>query len=612
MTDSLPGQLQDARDRVVSRLLAERGPEGHWTGELSSSALATAVASIALGELDRRLGSTRHSALVEGGLAWLALHANPDGGWGDTTRSRTNLSTTALVWAAFGAAGADSRHADTVRRAIHCLAGLCGRPTDPAAPSLTPESLVPAIEARYGSDRTFSVPIVMTLALSGRLGPRGWRQVRPLPFELAALPRSWFGALRLPVVSYALPALIALGQAIHRNAPSRNPIARFLRNRVARRTLGLLTGLQPSSGGFLEAIPLTAFVTMALASFGETGHPVVDRSAMFLRNSVRPDGSWPIDTNLATWTTTLAIKALARAPEVPAELTRNAPVLREWLLQQQYRVTHPYTGAAPGGWAWTDLPGGVPDADDTAGALLALKHLETGSEPAEATRTAAAAGTGWLLDLQNRDGGIPTFCRGWGTLPFDRSAPELTAHALRAWHTWDPFLPAAQRERIRTARRRALEFLRRSQRPDGSWVPLWFGNELAPGEENPVFGTSLVLLARNTGPEPERSGAIWSRGRKFLEAAQNPDGSWGGARGTPGTVEETSLALTALSESGAPQPKTSIERATKWLAARINADHLAPSPIGLYFARLWYHERLYPLVWSVEALNAVLPDPSQP
>jgi hypothetical protein len=38
----------------------------------------------------------------------------------------------------------------------------------------------------------------------------------------------------------------------------------------------------------------------------------------------------------------------------------------------------------------------------------------------------------WLLDLQNGDGGIPTFCRGWGALPFDRSAPDLTAHALRA------------------------------------------------------------------------------------------------------------------------------------------------------------------------------------
>ena len=31
----------------------------------------------------------------------------------------------------------------------------------------------------------------------------------------------------------------------------------------------------------------------------------------FLVNSVRPDGSWPIDTNLATWNTTLAINALA-------------------------------------------------------------------------------------------------------------------------------------------------------------------------------------------------------------------------------------------------------------------------------------------------------------
>src|SRR5581483_874435 len=49
--------------------------------------------------------------------------------------------------------------------------------------------------------------------------------------------------------------------------------------------------------------------------------------------------------------------------------------LRAWLLHQQYRERHPYTGADPGGWAWTDLPGGVPDCDDTPGALLALHHL---------------------------------------------------------------------------------------------------------------------------------------------------------------------------------------------------------------------------------------------
>ena len=76
----------------------------------------------------------------------------------------------------------------------------------------------------------------------------------------------------------------------------------------------------------------------------------------------------------------------------------------------------------------------MPDADDTPGALLALLQLGT-VESADA-RSRGIAGVRWLLDLQNRDGGIPTFCRGWGALPFDRSSPDLTAHTLRAWSAW--------------------------------------------------------------------------------------------------------------------------------------------------------------------------------
>ena len=73
-----------------------------------------------------------------------------------------------------------------------------------------------------------------------------------------------------------------------------------------------LTTLQPGNGGFLEATPLTSFVTMSLASMGEAQHPVAQRGVGFLRASVRPDGSWPIDTNLATWGTTLAVRALGK------------------------------------------------------------------------------------------------------------------------------------------------------------------------------------------------------------------------------------------------------------------------------------------------------------
>src|SRR5208337_707852 len=115
------------------------------------------------------------------------------------------------------------------------------------------------------------------------------------------------------------------------------------------------------------------FVTLSLAASGHAQHPVAVKAVEFLVNSVRPDGSWPIDTNLATWVTTLSINALAAAGEL--DRLDKKDELRDWLLKQQYKQRHPYTGADPGGWAWTDLPGGVPDADDTPGAVLALHHL---------------------------------------------------------------------------------------------------------------------------------------------------------------------------------------------------------------------------------------------
>jgi len=175
-------RIRSALRTATAALLDELGPDGHWSGELSSSALSTATAVTALAAVDREA----HREAITGGLRWLAAHANPDGGWGDTVRSRSNISTTALCWAAFGAAQADEQHRETVLRAGEWLERARG-----ARP------LWQAIEERYGKDRTFSVPILMTLALSGRLGADGWERVIPLPFELAALPHQVFGAIRL-------------------------------------------------------------------------------------------------------------------------------------------------------------------------------------------------------------------------------------------------------------------------------------------------------------------------------------------------------------------------------------------------------------------------------
>src|SRR6185436_18553528 len=99
----------------------------------------------------------------------------------------SNISTTALGWAAFGAVpGADTRY----KPAVEAAEGWLRR----AAGSLDRDAFANAILQRYGKDRTFSVPILTMCALAGRLGTGrdAWRHVIPLPFELAACPHSWF------------------------------------------------------------------------------------------------------------------------------------------------------------------------------------------------------------------------------------------------------------------------------------------------------------------------------------------------------------------------------------------------------------------------------------
>jgi squalene-hopene/tetraprenyl-beta-curcumene cyclase len=600
-------RLEAAWEKVCAALLAERNPQGHWSGELSSSALSTATASFALslyaskhpGSSDQILPLTRR------GLEWLAATQNADGGWGDTPISISNISTTPLCWAAFGGIPSGERHAGTIERAEKWLAKAAG--------GCDPEHLADAIIARYGKDRTFSVPILTMCALAGRLGSGrdAWKRVIPLPFELAACPHQLFAALRLPVVSYALPALIAIGQARHVNAPSTNPFARLIRNLTQRKTLEVLREIQPESGGFLEATPLTSFVLMSLVGSRQAGHAVARHAADFLMRAARPDGSWPIDTNLATWVTTLSVNALGE--EVVRIPAKERELILGWLLDQQYTREHPYTHAAPGAWAWTDLPGGVPDADDTAGALLALSHLLKNDARKAEVAPSISSGLNWLMRIQNSDGGIPTFCRGWTNLPFDRSSPDITAHALRAWHAWtDEQIPNRRGEKACV---RAVNYLETHQRPTGEWIPLWFGNQFDLEDENHVYGTARVLSALARFPEHAES--LILRGMSRLLAMQNQDGSWCGALGDrdlPGSIEETALAIEACAtilgnESVAKEIEElseALERGVNWLLKEIEEERWkTAAPIGFYFAKLWYYERLYPIIFSVGALRAV-------
>lgn len=583
----LPSALTNAHRILMERLR----PEGFWLGHLSSSALATAIATFALSRID----PARFRQNIRRGLGWLADNVNADGAWGDTPDSPSNLATTLIAWSAFSCGeGGEAAYAPVTAGAARWLESDCG--------GTGPAGITAALHRRYGNDLTFSVPILTTCALAGRLGPEPdcWRHVPQLPFEFTVMPRSLFRVLNLSVVSYAIPALVAMGILRHERRPGILPV-RWLRTFAAKPALRLAESMLPSSGGYQEAPPLISFVTMCLAASGRADSIIVRRGAEFIAANVREDGSWPIDLNLSVWTTSLSVKALSAGKAGRSLLSESQQeTIRRWLIARQTVEVHPFTGAEPGGWPWTHLPGGIPDADDTAGSLVALALLG----PDAHTKAAAERGVTWLMNLQNRDGGIPTFCRGWGRLPFDRSCPDLTAHALQAFAAWRMHMPERLARRVDKAIRRGLGYLASAQRSDGAWIPLWFGNQRAPDQESPVAGTGRALIALREMDVEEYPELIpmCDSARRWLMTVQNGDGGWGAAGGVPSTIEETAFAVEALAGFGYID---NVRTGVDWLVRETrNGTEFKPSPIGLYFAKLWFSEDMYPLVFTASALLA--------
>ena len=133
----------------------------------------------------------------------------------------------------------------------------------------------------------------------------------------------------------------------------------------------------------------------------------------------------------------------------------------------------------------------------------------------------------------------------------------------------------------------------------GSWSPLWFGNQHHPKEENPVYGTARVLLAYadlGLAADPAACRA-WA----WLASQQRPDGAWGSVP----SVEETALAIEALLAKGDDAAyHQAMERGLNWLIEAVESGRFRQaSPIGFYFAKLWYYESLYPVIFTVSALG---------
>lgn len=575
-------------------LVDELNENGFWTGKLSSSALGVAV-SIAAFHFHN---PEQNKKEIQLGFSWLKNNINTDGSYGDTPESKGNISTSLLVYASLNLY---SNQDPSLKQLQNNIATYLQQNNI----DIYSNRIADAILEHYQKDYTFSVPILTLCALCGIPEKDAFRKIPQLPFELALMPQKIYRLLNLSVVSYAIPALIAVGIIIFKKKKS-GKLTHWIRGGAEKKALKILHNSMPESGGFLEAIPLTAFVSLSLINAGFGNLEVVKKGISFLKRMQRADGGFPIDVDLSTWVTSLSVKALGNKKDIVLNSYQKNR-LTVHLKSVQNKTVHPFNGTSPGGWGWTNFSGSVPDGDDTPGAILSLLRLT----PHHTITKEILMGGEWLLKLQNNDGGFPTFSRGWGKLPFDQSCADLTGHAFLACATiLDNFqgeISDIQKRKYVHSLEKSIVYLQKHQNKDGAWLPLWFGNQNTPNHKNPVYGTARVLTYLNDAKDYIRSyteltkkvETLCLQAEQFLLTVQNEDGSWGGDKNIQGTIEETALSVSALQHIKFEQ---NLEKGLEWLDNYFKKNGLVSAPIGLYFASLWYDEKLYPLTAYLEAV----------
>ena len=181
--------------------------------------------------------------------------------------------------------------------------------------------------------------------------------------------------------------------------------------------------------------------------------------------------------------------------------------------------------------------------------------------------------------MQCSDGGWGTFDRDnnqtiLNRIPFadlksliDPSNPDVTGHVLEALGE----MGLAHSPEVESA----IRYLRRVQRPDGSWFGRWGVNLL--------YGTSAALVGLRKVNEPVQAPYI-QRALKFILSHQNEDGGWGESCASYGlqppqgphisTPSQTAWALMALQSCQTDDESfdLQISRALDFLRSREGPD----------------------------------------
>lgn len=649
--------LRDSLARGVAALRHLQHSDGHWCAELEGDSILESeyiLMKFILGQENEPFQDGSGRERLEQIANGLRLQQRPSGEWGQYPGAGMDMSATVKAYFALKLMG-----------------------DDPEAPHMVKAR--ECIRKGGGAERcnTFSMFFLACL------GQVPWRAVPAIPPELILLPRwfyfhlskisAWTRAMIVPLAivvtlrptrhldaSQGIDELFVDERLRRRLTPDNNPplfwklffmgIDRGLKGLhhlggtpFRRHALKLCEAWmlkrasqdEPAPTEGLGAIfPCMVYIQIALKKLGRPRtDPVIQRAEKDLDDFflIREDGeSIKIQPCLSpVWDTGIALYSLTEAG-----LDQNDPSVRaanEWLLSKECRFRGDWSEKveatdAMSSWYFEYANAWYPDVDDTAMVSMAL-HRSGGKANHEAGRR----GVEWMLAMQNDDGGWAAFDKTnhrqiLEYVPFadhnamqDPSCSDITGRILECL-SWFGF--TTQDKSVK----RAVDYVKRTQEADGSWIGRWGVNY--------IYGTWQALL----GPircGVDRNEPWVQRAGDWLRSVQREDGSFGespdsyldpSTKGVgPSTASQTAWAAMTMHAIYGSQDE-GVLKAVEWLVSTQLTDEEAADPLvnpdgdpagswaepwftGTGFPKVFYlRYHLYRLYFPVMAIARVLRD----
>ena len=568
------GKLDDVKARVAAAIDASRkylfslqhAEEGYWSGELGAD---TTLESDYI--LLHRLLGTEDPVRTQKCANEILSHQNEDGGWPIYNGGPSNISASVKAYFALKMADYSPEHPalNKARERILAMGGvtevntftkiyLCflGQYDYDAVPAIPPEIVLFPNWFWFNiyEISSWSRAILVPLSIAYAKKPfkkipdeqgidelfAGGRSKSNLRLKWAKKLISWRNFFLV------LDRMVHFLEKVH---------IRPLRSQAIKKAEQWMLERMEMSDGLGAIYPgiMNSIIALRCLGYSLDDPQVIRAMDEFEKLGIEEETTFRMQPCMSpVWDTAYAIFALSESGVSATDPRLVQP--SEWMLRKQVTRKGDWCvknrKAVPAGWYFEFNNEFYPDVDDTAMVLLALSRVKTSNENYHDKSVQRALD--WVLSMQCKNGGWASFDKDndrmvFQQIPFadhnamlDPATVDITGRVIECLATYgysmkdDPV-------------RRAVEFVKREQEPDGSWFGRWGVNY--------IYGTMLVLRGLEAIGMDHHEPCI-QQAAEWLRMMQNPDGGWGETCGSyddpntkgvgPSTASQTAWAVMGL------------------------------------------------------------------